>query len=53
MHDYFLNSLEKRITLTNVTMTISNEEYHGDLEKLGSERSLHLVSRVKEAVGDA
>ena len=53
MHDYFLNSLEKRITLINVTMTISNEEYHGDLERLGSERSLHLVSRVKEAVGDA
>ena len=49
--DSFLNSLEKRITLINVSMTISNEEYHEDIERFGSERSQSLVSRVKEAVG--
>ena len=48
--DSFLNSLEKRITLINVSMTISNEEYQ-DIERFGSERSQSLVSRVKEAVG--
>ena len=31
-------------------MTISNEEYHEDIERLGSKRSQSLVSKVKEAV---
>ena len=50
MYDSFLNSLEKRITLINVTMTISNEEYHEDIERLGSEKSQSLVARIKQAV---
>ena len=51
MRDSFFNSKEKRSTLMNITMTISNEQYHEDFERLGSERSKSLVSRVKEAVG--